>query len=262
MSILPVLIFGTFSLLFMAVAIISFVMFYQRRVIAHQLQIQQKEEEMQRELLRATLKAQEDEMQRIGKDLHDEIGISIVAVKNDVRLAALLVSEKAPADEQFENIKLNLENIRTEIRKVSHRLFPSALEIKGLPFALQKISGELDGHEKTKITFHFFGEYKTQNREIEITLYRIALECMNNAIKHSGCNEIDVTLNYREQDIALEICDNGNGFDASDLMKQEGLGLKNIQSRAKAIGAELKFDSSKNGTKVSIKYFLLAQKNQ
>ena len=261
MSILPVLFFGTFALLFMAVAIIAFVLFYQRRVIAHQLQIRQQEEEMQRELLRATIRAQEDEMQRIGKDLHDEIGISIVAVKNDVRLAALLVSEKASTDEQFENIKLNLENIRTEIRKVSHRLFPSALEIKGLPFALQKICSELDGHEKIKISFHLLGESKTQTREIEIALYRIALECMNNAIKHSKCTEINVSLNYTEQNILLEISDNGKGFDATDLMKQEGLGLKNIQSRAKAIGAELKFTSDKSGTKVLMSYSYTSIKN-
>lgn len=260
MSILPVLFWGTFALLFMAVAMIAFVVFYQRRVIAHQLQMQQKDEEMQRELLRATLKAQEDEMQRIGKDLHDEIGISIVAIKNEIHIAALLVKKNAPADEHFEKIKQNLEGVRSEIRKISHRLFPSALELKGLPFALQNICKDLDGHERIKIAFQFNGEYKSEPREIEIVLYRIALECLNNAIKHSGCTEIIVTLNYREQHIILSINDNGNGFDSTDLMKQEGLGLKNIQSRAKAVNAELKFMSDKNGTHVLVNYLQTKEK--
>ncbi len=262
MSILPVLIFGTFALLFMAVAVISFVMFYQRRVIAHQLQIQQKEEEMQRELLRATLKAQEDEMQRIGKDLHDDIGLKLISVKNKVIGGLMNIKKETDEANYLEQAKNDLEAIRNEIRSISHTLYPSALDLNGLSFALEKICKDLNGYEGIKISFRLVGEYKKEKREAEITLYRIALECINNAIKHSCATEINATIHYTAQNILLEISDNGNGFDASDLMKQSGLGLKNIQSRAKAIGAELKFESSKSGTKVSIKYFLLEQKNQ
>lgn len=258
MNILPVLIFGTFSLLFMAVAIISFVMFYQRKVIAHQLQLQQKEAEMQRELLRATIKAQEDEMQRIGKDLHDDIVLKLISVKNKVIGGLVNTNKGTDVANYLEQAKNDLEAIRNEIRSISHTLYPSALDLNGLSFALEKICKDLNGYEGIKISLRLSGEYKKEKREIEIALYRIALECMNNAIKHSQCTEINLKLIYREQDISLEISDNGNGFDASDLMKQEGLGLKNIQSRSKAIGAELKFESSKNGTKVLVHQLIQA----
>src|ERR1019366_7837919 len=99
-NIIGALLGGTLALLIMALAVIFFVVLHQRRVIAHQVAINQKDEEMQREMLRATIQSQEAEQRRIARDLHDDLGpmlsavkLKIARVKKEMEAQALDVSD-------------------------------------------------------------------------------------------------------------------------------------------------------------------------
>ena len=145
-----------------------------------------------------------------------------------------------------------------EVRSISFNLMPSVLDDYGISSALKLLSEQLSLNLNTKVIFETEAISERFDNKIEIGLYRIAQEAINNALKYSLATEIRVGLISDKKEIELYIIDNGIGFDLSEKLNKideeaSSHGLKNMQQRAKLINGNTKFISHKNkGTKVYV----------
>jgi two-component system, NarL family, sensor kinase len=246
-----VLFFGTLGMLVLAIGLVVFIVFHQRRVIRYQLQLQKMEEEQQKILLNASIRWQEEERQRIAADLHDDAGPLLAT-------ARLYLNEnlcKQDINTQLQSIynaKQIIDDTIQLIRNISHSLMPPTLKNFGLESAIndlfQKISGT--GSINASCRFH---DYRQRLRpEQELLIFRVVQELVNNILKHSNSSFIHLTQNYNEDKFYLRLHHDGRGITQQDFEKMNksslGLGLKNIQSRMKVLHGSINFEKDLSQT--------------
>jgi two-component system NarL family sensor kinase len=252
-----VLIFGTMGMLVLAIGLVAFIVFHQRKVIKYQQQLQRMEEEQQQILLNASIRWQEEERQRIAADLHDDAGPLLATAR--LYLNDNLVNQDIPTQLQsIYNAKQIIDDTIQLIRNISHSLMPPTLKNFGLESAVndlfQKISGS--GAINASCKFHDYRERMLPQKELLI--FRVAQELVNNILKHSNASFIHLTQNISDGKFFLRLHHDGKGITQNDFEKMNkssvGLGLKNIQSRMKVLDGNIFFerDSSQTFYKVTI----------
>ncbi len=228
------------------ILILGFV-FYQWK----QLRIKQKfNDEMvhQQELrLKAIIQTQEEERNRIAKDLHDGVGQLLGGLK--------LSWQNLPEGSSIQNPELKeritssskiLDEAANEVRSISHQMMPQTLINSGLVAALSDMLGKSFNHSGIKYQFSPLNISARFKPDIELCLYRIAQELVNNILKHSGATEATILLSQNENLLILAVEDNGKGFNFEE-QKGKGLGMMNIITRAKSINATADFEAGHNG---------------
>jgi len=155
--------------------------------------------------------------------------------------------------ELIERSSLYIDNILSRIREISNNLMPQALERKGLVVALQEFIDNLTLGHPFDIKFHSSGDIAL-NDDREIHLYRIILEIIHNALKHSNASNLDVLIRNEHNCMRIDVADNGSGFEYHNINKAgNGLGLKNIASRVEMLKGDLYVDTGPGeGTKYRI----------
>lgn len=253
----PVMLLGTIGMLFLTITLIVFIIFHQRRVIRYQLKMQHMEAEQQKILLRASIKLQEEERQRIAADLHDDAGPLLATAR--LYLSENMVNQdKATQLQSIYSAKQIIDETIQLIRNISHSLMPPTLKNFGLESAVndffQKIngSGSLNANSK-------FHDYKTRLKpDKELTVFRVIQEMVNNILKHSNASFIHLTQHDGEENMLIRIHHDGKGLSQEEYIRMTqssvGLGLKNIQSRLKVIHGDILFeqDPSKSFFKATI----------
>lgn len=193
------------------------------------------------------INAQENERKRIAKDLHDGIVQELTSLKFKLKNEF----EKSPS-ESTNDIFSQLENSTTELRNISHQMMPTALTQLGVTEAIDDMLHKSLDPLEIKFNFETFGITERLKENIEITIYRVSQELVNNIVKHSGANEVNVQLFKSGKNIILIIEDNGKGI--SDNAKSDGIGLMNISSRLDTINGKVNFEASPNsGTLATVK---------
>lgn len=243
---------GTLALVGMALAIIAFVLMYQRKAIAHKLEIKTKDEAMQKELLRAAIQSQEEEQRRIARDLHDDLGPMLSAVKLKISQLARRYNGDATAVPELADSKQMLDVTIQQVRGISHRLLPPLLEEYGLATAIESSCEKLSS-PNLQIQLIMQQNYQRMPTDTELALYRVIMELLNNVVKHSGATQASVTISQSNSHLyQIKVCDNGVGFNANQLNPHAGLGLKNISSRLSAINATIQYQSTTGNTSITI----------
>lgn len=211
---------------------------------------QEKDEAIIREKdkgLKAIIIAQEEERKRIAKDLHDGIVQRIAGIIMGWRKAL----ENRNEDKEESELLKSLEKSSDDLRDISHRMMPRALSELGVCAAIEDMLDKSLGHTDIKFQFEHFGIKSRLAENIEITLYRITQELINNVIKHSKASEVNIQLFKANNDIILIVEDNGKGFSGKS---KEGIGLLNISSRVDTVKGEINFEPSpQSGTLVTVK---------
>lgn len=239
------LLFGTIGMLFLAIALITFIIFHQRRVIRYQLKMQQMESEQQKMLLTASIKLQEEERQRIAADLHDDAG-PLLATARLYLTENLVELDKETQIQTIFSAKEIIDEAIQLVRNISHSLMPPTLKNFGLESAVndffQKINGA--GQINVKCRFH---DYKVRLKpEKELIIFRVIQELVNNILKHSHASFIHLTQHSGEDNIIIRLHHDGNGLTHEDFIKMSkinvGLGLINIQSRLRVIYGDILFE--------------------
>ena len=128
--------------------------------------------------------------------------------------------------------------ISTEIHNLSHELHSSKLEVLGLVEALRGHCHELLARG-IKVSFHADNVPQTLPHDVQLCLFRIVQEALNNVVKHSGAREAQVTLRATGDVIELSVTDAGRGFDERTAALNEGLGLASMHERLRLINGEL-----------------------
>ena len=197
--------------------------------------------------LKAIIIAQEEERKRIAKDLHDGIVQRIAGII----LGWRKMIEKRGEDKEQQELLKSLERSSEDLRDISHRMMPRALSELGVCAAIEDMLGKSLGNTNIKFQFEHFGVKKRLSENIEITLYRITQELINNVIKHSKATEVNIQLFKANNDVVLIVEDNGKGFSEKS---KEGIGLLNISSRVDTVKGEVNFEPSPlSGTLVTVK---------
>jgi signal transduction histidine kinase len=232
---------------------------YKRYKLKKEAQLQAEIMKQQELATKAVIEAEEEERQRIARDLHDGVGQIMSAAK--MNLSAFESEIKFADEEQrlsFEKIIRLVDDSCKEVRHVSHNMMPNALLKNSLASAIRDFIDKMD---KKALQVHLYTEGLDERLDlnIETVFYRVIQECVNNVIKHSGAGTLDISIIRDKDGISATIEDNGKGFDISDKEKFEGIGLKNILTRVGFLKGTVEFDSAPGkGTVISLHVPLLA----
>lgn len=210
--------------------------------------------EIENKNLEAILNALEEERERISKDIHDRIGAGISTAKLYFKgIEKLVENTDQKLDDNFLKVNEVLDNSIAEVRKISHHMSAGILADFGLKTALQELKETVEGSGEVTFGLMVTGINERLPKNIEINLYRIIQELVNNTIKHSGAKAIDLDLSKGGNQLLLKYKDDGTGFILEKI--SQGMGLRNLESRAKSIGAVAEL-ASNNGFeyKMSLKY--------
>ncbi len=241
---------GTVVMLLLVSAIILFMVFYQKKMIQEQVKRQKLELEYQQKMMVAALDSQENERRRVAGDLHDSIGAMLSAI----RLGLITVGKQMPNPSGINDAKEMLDETIGSVRRISRDLMPSTLEKFGLAHALKELCDRFQSTSQLPIQYQEQGEVQTINSKRELMIFRIVQELLNNAIKHAKASVILVTLQSTDT-FQVVVEDDGVGFDFdeqhSSTKSEKGLGLFNIENRARLLHATLEFDKErKKGTRI------------
>ena len=227
-------------------ASLLFLAFYQRnkKMLAEEKSIAQKA------LIQSILETEEKERSRIAKDLHDGIVQDLTAIKMNINAVAKNVP--ATMQQQLNSVFNDIDIAAKEVREISYQMMPVTLKELGLQKALQELCNR--SLTKNNLTYDFdcIGIEERLSEKIEVTVYRICQELINNTIKHSGASQISLLLQLRNKTLQLTYEDNGKGFDAHTTNK--GIGLNSLDSRLEMVNGNIEFDDTiQTGTTAYIK---------
>jgi two-component system, NarL family, sensor kinase len=228
-------------------------LFYNRNQLKQKAKLQQTVFEQQQLAASAVMKAEEKERQRIAKDLHDGVGQMMSAAKMNLSAFENDISFNNPEQKlSFERIISLVDESCKEVRTVSHQMMPNMLLKSGLGKAVADFLDKID-QKVIKVNLHVEGLQERLNEDVEIVLYRVLQECVNNVIKHSGASQLDIALIKDKDGISATIEDNGKGFDLQQLGEDAGIGLKNMKARIDYFNGTIDFDTAPGkGTLVAL----------
>ena len=216
-------------------------------------------EESLRELPRLIREAQETERRRVARDLHDSVNQILSSVKFRIQsVEEKLLDHDEAAWKEATKAKSLLEKAMQEVRRISRNLRPSELDDLGLAAALRSLCGEFS--ERTGVVIELATARLPQNvpGEIELNLYRIIQEALNNIEKHSRATDVTLRLAREGSFLRATIRDNGRGFDPLLThhragKKNHGMGLVDIKERAAFVGGHCAVQSVPGrGTELAI----------
>lgn len=252
-QLLTLIVAGTIILLLLGIFIISFLFFYQKKHNTHLTEKEILRSQFGQELLKTQLEVQEQTMQTIGADLHDNIGqlLSLTSLT----LNSIELNNKPKARQKIDAaIDLTLRSIK-EMRLLGKLLQGDQLVVMGLPEAIRHEINWIERSGQYIVDYSSESEVPAVNNpDKDLILFRILQEILNNIVKHAQASQINITLEYEDAGLHLTVCDNGIGFNTADLLPgQSGMGLQNIRKRAGIIGGEANITSNPGkGTIITI----------
>ena len=199
--------------------------------------------EGEKKVLQAIMNTEEKERARFAQELHDGLG----PILSNVQMYFQWLAEE-DGNKKFvvEKGNLSLKNAFVTLREISNKLSPHILHNFGLVHAINTF---IETIAMKKIRFDFMTNVETKrfNGEIEISLYRIATELINNTIKYSGASKVCLSIFEGKGLLRFNYTDNGKGFDVTQTQKRsKGFGLLNIKNRVKTIRGAISIKSEQN----------------
>ncbi|MBL0333916.1 MAG: sensor histidine kinase [Chitinophagaceae bacterium] len=198
----------------------------------------------QEDAVKSVLDAEEKERQRIAKDLHDGVGQLMSAAKMNLSAFESEITFTDPEQaEDFSKIIGLVDESCREVRNVSHVMMPNALQKNDLGMAVREFVDKLH-HKNLAVHVYTEGLENRMDSTTETLMYRVIQECVNNVIKHAGATNLDISLVRDPLTFSGTIEDNGHGFEVTDDVKNNGIGLSNIKSRIEYLRGSLDLQSS------------------
>ncbi len=196
----------------------------------------------------ARVKAQEEERRRIAREIHDSLGQMLTAIKFNVEILEDAAGLQTEEDrKRLADIKSLLDNAMSEAREISYNLMPSVLVDFGLVPALQFLGEQFSKSNQLNVKVHANGVEGRLDSSIEVGLYRIAQEALNNIAKHADARDVNVQLIGNANSMRLIIEDDGKGFHFNRFEPQSsqrrGMGLVSMRERAASFNGVLLLDS-------------------
>jgi two-component system CheB/CheR fusion protein len=186
---------------------------------------------------------QEEERQRVARELHDDISQRLSAL--EIQLHEVMSGPQNKIhNERIESARAQVQSLNNDVRQISHRLHPAILQDLGLTAALRAMVQEFGERENMPATYTSQDLPEEWSPESATALYRIAQEALRNVSKHAGKTHVKVILSGSDHQLALKVMDFGVGFDQEADTPPRGLGMISMQERARLAGGTLEVESS------------------
>ena len=211
--------------------------------------------EQQRAIAYAILKTQEEERKRIAEALHNSLGQILYGAKLSL---AMLDSEKNSSE--ISNLEIKkivndlLEEAIVETKTISFELMPAILKDFGLETAIKDLLTKKYQKIQLKSSIHLVGFKNRMDPDMEIAIFRIVQELINNSIKHAKAHRVDLHISKLTDYVNINLNDDGVGFNKEILNnKNKGFGLRNINNRVKVLNGSLVINTNASkGTQINI----------
>jgi signal transduction histidine kinase len=200
------------------------------------------------------MKVEEEERRRISRELHDEVGQSLLVVRLYLEMIQGMVGdENKQASVKLADTRKVVEDVIVEMRRLISALSPSVLQALGLPASIRQFVRNLG---RT-----FPGRVRVRMSDLDglpegpkIMMYRLVQECFTNAVKHSDADNVSLQVSRKNGSVYIKLQGDGIGFDVKDAAgKRESFGLAGMRERVALLGGEIDIQTNPGeGTKVSI----------
>jgi two-component system, NarL family, sensor kinase len=232
---------GITGMITLSFGLIYFVVFHQRRVFKYHIEKMKAQQEHEQQLQIVTQEAQEQTMSRLASELHDDVGVTLSSVK----LFLSKSSNKNP--ELIQQSQQLLDESIEKIRNLSHQLHPATLQHLGLAIAIQSMLSVIERSGSIRTEFDATTITEKLPEQIELPLFRIVQELLNNLMKHSGLSKISIMmLLQQENSLSIKINHDGIGLDnetyQAEILKKGAIGLKSIYNRLQLLKGTINFE--------------------
>lgn len=214
-----------------------------------------------RELSGKMITSLEEERSRIARELHDDVSqrLALMGIEMEEIMQAL-PGKQNDVRRRLKDLWTRNHETSLEVRRLSHNLHSSKLELLGLVAAVKSLCNELSKHNGLRIRFKHIDVPSSIPTRVALCIYRVVQESLGNVIKHSGAQEAQVTLSGGHDEINLCISDEGAGFDPDTFKAKGGIGLIGIRERLLLIRGEVSIESQpSHGTRIVARIPLRAQ---
>ncbi|MEO6610579.1 MAG: ATP-binding protein [Chitinophagaceae bacterium] len=247
---------GIGVMLLMVVSILLAVLFNQRKKDQHRTALEKLREQQQNQLIEAAVRSEETERHRIAETLHDEVGAILSSAK--LHLLGIKAQQLDEKDQRLhEKGRELLNDVIQKVRGISHNLHSNILKEFGLNEAIRHFIRKVTEGTIITGTTALDDNYKTENPDNDISIYRMLQELVNNILKYAGASEMMINSFLENNELNLVIFHNGNGLTQQQFeefrFQKEGLGLKNIQNRVILLKGTIHFTSGSEGYRINIR---------
>ncbi|SDQ01543.1 Histidine kinase-, DNA gyrase B-, and HSP90-like ATPase [Mucilaginibacter sp. OK268] len=219
----------------------------QQKELNHQQQLKEIEQQQQLKFTQAMLTGEEQERQRVARDLHDGLGGMLSGIK--IKLSG---QAKAGGHQELDGVIQQLDHSVTELRRIARNMMPESLLRLGLETALRDLCESLMS-EQTQIKFQAYDIRKDMPAVIQANIYRIVQELLSNSVRHAQASKIILQCSQNAEIFLITIEDNGIGFDTTAGLNAEGIGFSNIKNRVDYMKGKMDIESVINeGTTINI----------
>lgn len=216
------------------------------------------------ENLRIKVESEESERHRIAKDLHDSVGQQLSAIK--LYLGALKSIPSGARHPKYEDLIsksiMAVDEAAADLSNICYNLMPVTLNIFGLVYGIKELADKIRLAKKIEVEVITTPRFPVLDKTLEINIFRIVQEFVNNSIKHGKAKHIHIQIAYNKtlKQVYIMLKDNGKGFNVKRINGSAGMGLKNVKSRVDFHKGILAIRSSaRSGTAYEI--FLPAKNN-
>ncbi|MGC7102019.1 sensor histidine kinase [Amycolatopsis lurida] len=190
-----------------------------------------------------------DERQRLSREIHDTLAQGFTGIITQLEAAR---SDPAARDRHLTTATALARENLAEARRAVHALRPEALDSAKLPEALRGVAGRWSERTGVQVEFTTTGTVRRLHPEVEATLLRITQEALTNVDKHAAAVRAGLTLSYMEDQVTLDLRDDGRGFDPA-APRPDGYGISGMRQRAERLAGELHVESEPGaGTAISV----------
>ena len=210
-----------------------------------------------RQYIAGVTRSQEEERKRIARDLHDDTVQSLIAIGQRIDLAKAMLDDPEESRQVLIELRKMVNGTIASVRQFSRDLRPLTLEDLGLVAAMQYLINQLNQNKGIATTFKVEGEPEGLAPDMEVAIYRILQETLNNVKKHAEATQVNVLVEFTRKEVILVVTDNGRGFELpetlTDFASRGSFGVMGLQERAQLFGGHIALESQLDeGTTVKL----------
>jgi len=236
-----VFLYGTLICILFALTVLLFLLRYQNKMLQHQTEIKAKDDERERLVMQSLLQGQEKEQERIGRELHDTVGMDLSRIKMKLYEVRLDMEQAGLDIAHLEMARQGVSQLNDSVRQLSHTMIPESIVHRGLVASVSEMVEIVNGSKMCKIVFDADEEVDNYlNDNNKLSLFRAIQELTYNAIRHAKVQLVTIELKLNENKrVEAQVSDTGVGFNLEDLAKTDGVGLRNVKSRVRIADGKL-----------------------
>jgi signal transduction histidine kinase len=221
----------------------SYRLISRQREIMYQQAVDELIQNSELRYLSAGLEGRETERELIARELHDQLGSSIVTLS--WQYDAILENTKRDSANYQPLLKLNhsLKRLYQDIRHIAHQLGSGVLERAGLVPVLEELCGNIELGKRIEVSFSHFGMESRLGFTYEVNILRIIQELISNVLKYAKATQLMIQMNRIDEVLNIMVEDNGIGFDQKMALQRSGAGLSNIEARLRSLNGTIQFEN-------------------